>query len=65
MTFHNSDRRVDPARSRELMDRAIDVPIINTNLSKKKEKKKEKQSKDKNEVAMQILFKDLMMQVSM
>lgn len=48
--FHSSDRRVEPARSSELMDRAMDVPIMNTNLSKKKEKS----HKGVNEMGMQI-----------
>lgn len=32
-TFLSSAQRVEPERSRELIDSAIDVPIINTNLA--------------------------------
>lgn len=30
--FHSSEQRLVPTRNRELTDRAMDVPIINTNL---------------------------------
>lgn len=32
ITFPSSEQRVEPARSRELIDRAMDVPIMKTNL---------------------------------
>ncbi|KAF3852170.1 hypothetical protein F7725_005525 [Dissostichus mawsoni] len=34
-TFLSSEQRVEPARSMEWVDRAMDVPIINTNLVEK------------------------------